>query len=64
MMSPEEVREVIYGKREVRPRVAVTYRVKGQQQTTTRTFEHEAYLAFVQDMDANGYQMVSAEQER
>lgn len=59
----EEFEHIVYGKRDTRPRVTVTYRVAGQQQTTSRSFSHEAYLRFVGDMAANGYEMLGAEME-
>ncbi len=44
--------------------VRVKYRVKGQEQASTKTMAHVEYLRWVADMDNNGYQLVSAEQVR
>lgn len=43
-------------------KVRVTYRVKGQEQTTTRTFGYTEYLKWAADLDRNGYQLVQAQQ--
>lgn len=44
--------------------VRVTYRVKGQRQTTTRTMPHNDYIDWTFNMNANGYELVRAEQVR
>lgn len=44
------------------PKVRVTYRVKGQQQSTSRELAHRHYVEWVRDMDANGYELLQAEQ--
>lgn len=44
------------------PKVRITYRLKGQQQTTSRELKHRHYVEWVRDMDANGYELMQAEQ--
>lgn len=44
-------------------RVTVTYRVKGQDQTVTRTMPHQEYFRWALDHQAQGYEFISAEQE-
>ncbi len=46
------------------PKVRVTYRVKGQQQATSRTLTHRHYLEFARDLDVNGYELLEAGQVR
>lgn len=53
----------VWGENASQKRVVVTYRVKGQQQTTTRTMDHNAYIRWAMEHEANGYQFISAEQE-
>lgn len=42
--------------------VRVTYRVKGQRATMTRTMPHREYWEFVMNQQATGYELVHAEQ--
>lgn len=44
------------------PKVRITYRVKGQQASTSRELTHRHYLEWVRDIDANGYELLEAHQ--
>lgn len=45
-------------------RVRVTYRVKGQETTTTWTMEHKEYFEWATTAPFKGYELVQAEQVR
>lgn len=61
-LTVEEVES--WARQAERHNVRVTYRVVGQEQSTTRTMAHPEYLRWAREARNNGYQLLAAEQVR
>lgn len=63
-MNPDLMEHILRGAPRNAPPVRITYRVKGQEQTTTREMEHRHYLTWLARMKADGYELLRVEQVR
>lgn len=68
-MNLDDVKELLRNQPSLRmgakmPDVRVTYRVVGQEQTTTRTMRHDEYAEWASQLRKGGYELVKAEQVR